>query len=83
MTLNRYQKANESLHLSEERKEDMIQNILAADTEPKKVRRPFPLVFGTVMAGAFAVLLFVMIPRTVNHGVSYDAARQAVRKIVR
>lgn len=58
----------------------MIQNILAADTEPKKVRRPFPLVFGTVMTGVFAVLLFVMIPRTVNHGVSYDAAPASDRE---
>ena len=54
--MNKYQKANELIHLSEDQKRDMLANILHENTEP--VRKGF--VFRPWMAGltaAFAVLI--------------------------
>ena len=53
MTLNKYQKANELIHLKEGQKDAMIERIMAMDTEP--VRRPFPWKYW--LAGFAAIVL--------------------------
>ena len=56
--MNKYQKANELIHLKEEQKNAMIDRIMAADAEP--VRRPFPWKYWlSGFAAAALVLVFV------------------------
>lgn len=77
MTLNKFQKANESIRLDGEAKERMIANILAADTEPVR-RRWFSPAWAGVFCGALVLVLFLMIPRSTNAPMMEYSAEESV-----
>ena len=62
MTSNKYRKYNESIRLSEEAKEDILNQILAADIKP--ARRTVPgWRWAAVFACGLALFAFLMMPR--------------------
>ena len=62
MTANKYRKYNESIRLSEEAKEDILNQILAADIKP--ARRTVPgWRWAAVFACGLALFAFLMMPR--------------------
>ena len=67
MTSNKYQKYNESIRLSEEGKEAILQNILA-EQEAVQGKKPsaFPVFpwLGILTACAAAIVLFLLVPRS-------------------
>ena len=63
MTSNKYQKYNESIRLSEEAKEDILKEILAADIKPAKRTVP-GWRWAAVFACGLALFAFLILPRT-------------------
>ena len=63
MTSNKYQKANEQIHLSEAQKSQILENILNADIKPAKKQWHMPVYgWAGMMAGAFALILILVLP---------------------
>jgi hypothetical protein len=60
--LNKYQQANEPIRLSEEQKEAILNHALRAEIQPAGRTVPGFYRWAGVLAGAFAVLLLILLP---------------------
>ena len=80
MTSNKYQKYNESIRLSEEAKEDILKEILAADIKP--ARRTVPgWRWAAVFACGLALFVFLIMPRkTVQNAAPAIAAEESTAR---
>lgn len=74
MTSNKYRRANENIRLSEDQKQAMRDAIMRADLSTVQRRPPFLRYAFPVFAGAFALLLILVMPRTKPSAVQENAA---------
>ena len=71
MTLNKYQKLQGEIHLSEERRQDILTNLASADLRPVRRRYPVKMILSLGMVILMAVLI---LPRSLHMGASGGAA---------
>lgn len=71
MTLNKYQKLQGEIHLSEERRQDILANLASADLRPVRRKYPVKMILSLGMVILMAVLI---LPRSLHKGASGGAA---------
>lgn len=75
--MNNYQKMNEQIRLSEEKKEEMVSEILAASKAPQKAKKGFQVRWVPAMVGAMALVLAVIHIPTSSMRTSMSTKRSA------
>ncbi|MBQ6452067.1 MAG: hypothetical protein IJJ29_09120 [Solobacterium sp.] len=79
MTLNKYQKLQGEIHLSEERRQDILTNLASADLRPVQRKYPVKMILSLGMVILMAVLI---LPRSLYKGASGGAAPMLAEQAV-